>query len=244
MNEVRLIIEAARQGHLCPVDLLPRVNGAENSLEAADTAKRLWSQADLAVKQLDKPARAEAGSLGDRRDCAGVRGTAESVERVGYRGMQLEGTGQLRQKRALKNREHGTYVLCGQELLADLAHSPRPKIVERERRIRRFRGREAKERESAARPKLNANHAFLLIGVDDETVCARSREDGAAVALVQINILRVIDPYRIVAKVKNDRRFTVRQQPFFRMRAGRALPIPEALDETRQRVWESTSGKP
>lgn len=231
VNEMGLIVVAARKRNIGPIDLALAMHGLEYPLEASHAAERLWFEAHLFVKNLNKAALTQTDLAEDICNADVMRPGAELPPCKPDRWMQFERPDQSRQQILRGQREHGIDRLFFKQPVAELACGMWPEIIQVRRRILQFAARDAEKRKGATGLELNSEHAVFLRCVDDKTTGSRAGEDRTAVRLIVREIVRVIDPHRFVSKIEDDTRLAVGHQPLFRMSLRRALPIPEAFDE-------------
>ena len=82
VNEMRLIIVAAFERNLRPLDILFPVNAPQHMLEAAHATKDFRRQPDLAAKQLYESPRAQSNPVSHSGYSRSVRRLAELLESV------------------------------------------------------------------------------------------------------------------------------------------------------------------
>ena len=95
VNKMRLVVVAAIERQLCPINLPLRMDGAQHPLEAADARKSFGSQADLLMKELDESARAKADACRHGSYTVAACWRAELLKRVRHSRVQFKRADEL-----------------------------------------------------------------------------------------------------------------------------------------------------
>src|SRR3984957_16498975 len=95
VDKGRLIVIAAGECHIGPVDIACFVERAQDALETAHSAEHLGSETDLAAEEFNEATRTETDALSYRDDSAVVSTTFELSQRIGNRWMEFERTREL-----------------------------------------------------------------------------------------------------------------------------------------------------
>lgn len=234
MDEMGLVVVAAIERDLCPIDLPCVVYGVEGLLEAAHAAEGFGCESDLPVKDFDETARAEADFFRECCDGDDVRRTANVMDCIGYGGVPRQWARELRVQILFEDAEDGGNGGGGEHTLAKVGSSCAPEIVQCDGCVLHLICGWAKEGKCASGMELDADDALLLRGVDDEVAGTRAGDDGVSIGVEAAYVVCVIDADGMVVQVEDDGGFAVRHEPFMRVRAlGDAFPVPEALHELR-----------
>ena len=99
-----------------------------------------------------------------------------------------------------------------------------------------LRKRQIEKRERSSSPEMRAGNAILLGGIDHEKMRMRPADRGAAELMNFVEIVVIVDPSFVFAKIDDQLRRSLRQQPFLLMRTtSLSLVVPEHLHELGQR---------
>src|SRR5580698_8253814 len=146
MNEMGLIVIAAIECNLCPINLPCAVNRGKGLLKTAHSTEGLWRKSYLLAKQLDKAPGAEPDLPGHPCNGRRVWQAAKMVQRIVYCRMPRQRTRKLIEQVLLKDLKQGSLIRRGQHALAELAYAQAPKVFKRDRSIFHGIGRLAEER--------------------------------------------------------------------------------------------------
>ena len=183
VDEMGLVVVAAIECDLCPIDLPGAMYRVEGLLEAAHAAEGFRRESDLLAKELDETARAEADFFRECSDGGDVRRAANVMERIGYGWVPLQWARELREQVLFEDSEHCCDGGGGEHALAELGGSCAPEIVKCDRCIFHLIDGRAEEGECASRVELDADDTLLLRGVDDEVIGAGAGDDGVSVGV-------------------------------------------------------------
>src|SRR5271155_2753838 len=113
-----LVVVAAIQRDLGPIDLLSAVNRYQRLLKSPYTAESLWRQPHLLAEELDKSPRTEANLSRQPRNRHRMRHAAKMVQRIVHRGMPCKRPGKLVEQVLLKDLKHCGYALRSEHALS------------------------------------------------------------------------------------------------------------------------------
>ena len=236
MDEVSLIEVAAVRGNGGPNLIRAAMKLAKNVLKPPDTLEGLGCEAGLLAKHFHETPAAEAGLFREMLNADSRAGAAQLPGGKSDLGEQRPARLQARKQASFEDAEHGRDARlgmrhmsgCHQHFFAEESGVAGPQVVKAVGVVGHFGSRHIKEGKCAARVKLDADHAFLAAGVDDEAVAARSAKDCGRIGGRTARVGRVVNVNRLIAEVEDDARLPIGQQTLLGVRPLKAFRVPEA----------------
>ncbi len=220
VDEMRLVVVAAGERDVRPVDVRRRRERAQDLLEAPHAAIELRREADLGREDLDESPRAEADAVRDVADRA-HRGGVHGSERVRHRRVADRRSAEPREQRGFEDAEPGARRRRLLQALLQGARVRAPDGVQGHALVVQLVGRHpSQERKRATRPEVHAQQRRPIGRLDHEGLRLRATEDRAGPRAAQHDDQLADRP---------------RQDPLARMARAVGVIRPEELDEPGQR---------